>query len=158
MKQILLTASLLSFCWMSFAQKAEGNSVKLLDAKDGVLFNSESKAVLNSSSGSTSQYNLPPGAVLYPKTDPSIDYSEKLYGESNYKQIVIVNQQFKSVMTPENYADMQANDLASYNYYKEAEAYFDQLSDKVKALFTANEIWYIYYFDTNLKNQLLSVK
>jgi hypothetical protein len=104
------------------------------------------------------QFNLPPGFTLYPKTDSTIDYSEKLFNEPNYKQIGVVNRQFKSVMTEENYVDMQLNDMDSYNYYKEAEVYFDRLSDKVKAIYTADEIWYIYYFDTNLKNQLLSVK
>jgi hypothetical protein len=105
-----------------------------------------------------SQFNLPPGFTLYPKTDPTIDYSVKLYNTPDYGQVALVSRQLKALMTPENYADMQLNDLDSYNYYKEAELYFDKLSEGVMAIFTTDEIWYIYYFDAKLKNKLLSFK
>jgi len=164
LKKLLLSVSILSLSGVLLAQndvKTSSNSNSLVVVKDGVVVNpstiSELPSATSTSTNST-QYNLPPGAVMYPKTNPSVDYSEKLYGQPNYKQIIIVNQEFKSVMTEENYADMLKNDMDSYNYYKSAEQYFDALSDKVKALFTANEIWHIYYFDATLKNQLLTVQ
>jgi hypothetical protein len=162
LKKLLLSVSILSLSGVLLAQndvKTSSNSNSLVVVKDGVVVNPSTTSELPSATSTNStQYNLPPRAVMYPKTNPSADYSEKLYGQPNFKQIIIVNQEFKSVMTEENYADMLKNDMDSYNYYKTAEQYFDALSDKVKALFTANEIWHIYYFDATLKNQLLTVQ
>ena len=162
LKKLVLSVSIisLSLSGVLLAQNdVKTSSNSLVVVKDGVVVNPSTTSELPSATSTNStQYNLPPGAVMYPKTNPSVDYSEKLYNQPNYKQIIIVNQEFKSVMTTENYADMLQNDKDSYNYYKSAEQYFDALSDKVKALFTANEIWHIYYFDATLKNQLLTVQ
>jgi hypothetical protein len=162
LKKLVLSVSIisLSLSGVLLAQNdVKTSSNSLVVVKDGVVVNPSTTSELPSATSTNStQYNLPPGAVMYPKTNPSADYSEKLYGQPNYKQIIVVNQEFKSVMTEENYADMLKNDMDSYNYYKTAEQYFDALSDKVKALFTANEIWHIYYFDATLKNQLLTVQ
>jgi hypothetical protein len=106
----------------------------------------------------TESYNLPPNAKLYNKTNVNKDYSHKLYDNPNYDQVKKVESDFKFFLTDENYADMQANDQISFRYYKEAEAYFDGLSHKVKALYTAEEIWHIYYFDQKLKNHLTTIQ
>jgi len=34
-------------------------------------------------------------------------------------------------------------------------AYFDKLSDKVNRAFTVKELWYVYMYDQELKNNLL---
>ena len=60
---------------------------------------------------------------------------------------------------PENELDeFKSIDPEYYNYYMKGISFFDSLSNKVKEIYTINELWYIYVFDQELKSKLLTVK
>jgi hypothetical protein len=104
-----------------------------------------------------SKFNLPPGCVLKQKFK-FFDLSYKLEGKHtvhNFSEsdlLVIKN-------IPENELDeFKSIDPEYYNYYMKGISFFDSLSNKVKEIYTINELWYIYVFDQELKSKLLTVK
>ncbi|WP_320814953.1 hypothetical protein [Flavobacterium sp.] len=105
----------------------------------------------------TSNYNLPPGCVLKQKVK-LFDLSYKLEGKSsthNFSQSDLAVIKDIPLSEIENYKNI---DLSYYNYYKEGLSFFDSLSSKVKQTFTITELWYIYVFDQDLKNKLITIK
>ncbi len=106
---------------------------------------------------SISEYNLPPGCVLKQKVK-IFDLSYKL---ENKPSIYSYSQSDLAVIKDipsseiENYKNI---DLNYYNYYKEGLSFFDSLSSKVKDIYTITELWYIYVFDQDLKNKLITIK
>jgi hypothetical protein len=61
-------------------------------------------------------------------------------------------------ISKEQLESLKEIDVVNYKYYTTANAYFDSLSKKIKEMYTVNELWYIYVFDQNLKNKLLTIK
>lgn len=100
-------------------------------------------------------YNLPPGTVIMPKSDLTIDYSyllseiEEASATSNY-----VRAQFIKEFTEQDWVNMEANNPDEYAYYTAAKTFYDNLSPKVKVILSTEELWYIYMFDQRLKSQL----
>jgi hypothetical protein len=107
---------------------------------------------------SQNKHNIPPGFKVYPKTNTEKDYSFKLNTQPNYGMVASTDAQFLKDLTPINMEDMKMNSPESYKYYSEALAYYKELSQRVKALYTGDEIWYIYMFDQNLKNKLRTIR
>ncbi len=102
-------------------------------------------------------YNLPPGAVLKQKGFEKIDYSYKLNGFIEVSATKVSTAEFIATFK-KDVEIIKANFPKDYEYYAEAERYFDGLSENVKFRFTANELNYIYIFDQKLKYIIANFK
>lgn len=102
--------------------------------------------------------NLPPDYIVAEKTNINIDYSFKLAAMPQNEPLNFKAGDFLA-MAPEGkiayYTEYEPQKL---QYYITAKNFYDQLSNRVKATFTIEELWYIYYFDQKLKNTLQAVK
>ena len=105
-----------------------------------------------------SDYNLPPGSVLRPKTDTQIDYSYKLNEIPLQSPVNPVFEDFLKDWTVEDLEVTKNTEPKLYAYLMEAQSYHQALSDKVKVTFSFDELWYIYVFDQKLKNELLKIR
>jgi hypothetical protein len=108
-------------------------------------------------SQSNSDYNLPPGAVLKPKAKIE-DLSYKLGDLQNTVSQNYVEQNFLKDFSSEDLVSMQIEAPEMYSYYMTANDFYINLSPRVKSIFTVNELWDIYYFDANLKQQISLIK
>lgn len=99
------------------------------------------------------QFNLPPDAAFAPKLFQEIDYSYKLDQNLNLP----INKKFLK-FSEEELIVLKKKNKKTFNYYLQAKDYFNCLSDKVKKSYTVNELWYIYMYDRDLKNNLTLIK
>jgi hypothetical protein len=76
----------------------------------------------------------------------------------NYSQIEDVNRELFKDLSLNNLNEMKEINSESYNYYLKAANYFQNISEKVKALYSAEELWYIYQFDATLTETLKTIK
>jgi len=102
-------------------------------------------------------YNLPPGYVLSSKRT-ILDLSFKID-----KTKPALNYDSKDLKVLKNLSSEQVEEYKDklgdyYDYYKEGITYINTLSNKVKDIYTIEEIWYIYIFDQKLKDKLLTIK
>jgi len=97
------------------------------------------------------EFNLPPGAVFRPAYFKFHDHSGKLSKVSNRP----LKKDFMDKFSKEDIHNFKTKYQGEYAYYQEALAYFDKLSDKVNKALTVKELWYIYIYDQELKNNLL---
>jgi hypothetical protein len=86
------------------------------------------------------------------------DLSYKLNDTPNYDQVKKVDADFLYGISDYQLEEMKSKDMKSYEFYTKAKIYYKTLSDKVKAIYTANEIWDIYIHDQGLKSRLQTVK
>lgn len=101
-------------------------------------------------------YNLPPGVVLQKKGVEKKDLSYKLNLE-NYSTNQLADN-FLRKFTKEELMQMENNKDEDYFYYKKANEYFLSLSNKVRKIYTYDELWFIYMFDQDLKQKLTNIK
>jgi uncharacterized Zn finger protein len=101
-------------------------------------------------------YNLPPGVVLQKKGVEKKDLSYKLNLE-NYSANQLADN-FLRKFTKEELMQMENDKSEDYFYYKKANDYFMSLSDKVRKIYTYDELWSIYMFDQDLKQKLTNIK
>lgn len=101
-------------------------------------------------------YNLPPGVVLQKKGVEKKDLSYKLNLE-NYSANQLADN-FLRKFTKEELMQMENNKDEDYFYYKKANEYFLSLSNKVRKIYTYDELWFIYMFDQDLKQKLTNIK
>lgn len=101
-------------------------------------------------------YNLPPGVVLNMKGIEEKDFSFKLNSIDYEKNELAVN--FLRKFSSEEINQMDIEKGKDYYYYKVANEYFLSLSEKVRKIYSYDELWYIYMFDQNLKNKLSTIK
>ncbi len=121
------------------------------------VFGQETQAMTASSPTRipSEDYNIPPGSLIMPKSDLTVDYSylipeiEAASGTSGY-----VRAQFIKELSEEDWANLQANNPEEYAYYSVAKIFYDNLSPKVKVVLSTEQLWHIYMFDQRLKNQL----
>lgn len=106
---------------------------------------------------STSKYNLPPGCVLKQKIK-FFDLSYKLEGKSSVYNFSESDLLVMKDIPLNELDNLKNTDPDYYNYYMKGISFFDSLSNKVKQTYTINELWYIYVFDQDLKNKLLTIK
>lgn len=105
----------------------------------------------------SSNYLIPPGASISPKTDLNKDYSTRLGEMVNPTgEQLIVN--FLQDFSSNELKEMEIEAPAKFNYYNSASLALTSLSDKVKYNFTIDELWYIYMFDQRLFDQLNKIK
>lgn len=110
------------------------------------------------SNNSSSVYSLPPNVVLSKKFITTLDLSYKLNGEANIQSYKDSEIRVGKILSKEQLESLKEIDVVNYKYYTTANTYFDSLSKKIKDIYTINELWYIYVFDQNLKNKLLTIK
>lgn len=103
-------------------------------------------------------YNLPPGMVFGKKFITTMNLSYKLNGGVANVSYHDSDLKFGKVFLNNDLEAVKETDPINYNYYTTANNYFNSLSQKVKNLYTKNELFYIYVFDQKLKNQLLTIK
>ncbi|MFY8067127.1 MAG: hypothetical protein RSE15_12060 [Flavobacterium sp.] len=101
-------------------------------------------------------YNLPPGVVLNKKGVEKKDLSYKLNLE-NFNNNPLADNFLRKFSTDE-IIQMENDKGEDYFYYKNANEYFMSLSNKVRKIFTHDELWYIYMFDQSLKHKLTNIK
>lgn len=100
------------------------------------------------------QFNLPPGAIV--KGDVKvIDYSYKLENIEKYENFAYKTD-YLYEFSSEEIQEMKTQSPAVYDYYMVAVRYFGTLSERVKKIFTIDELWHIYKFDQALKEKLLT--
>jgi len=116
--------------------------------------NIESKAVEKI----LSEYNLPPGVVFGKKFNKEHDLSFKIYNNKEVAYYEDFELRIAKEITRDNLELFKDADVENYNYYSIAFDYFDSLSEKIKNIYTKNELWYIYVFDQELKNKLQTIK
>ncbi|MBC5836280.1 hypothetical protein G6N05_15345 [Flavobacterium sp. F372] len=105
---------------------------------------------------SMKNYNLPPGVVLQMKGIEEKDLSFKLNSVDYEKNELVVN--FLRKFSSEEIKQMEIEKGKDYYYYKVANEYFLSLSEKIRKIYSYDELWYIYMFDQNLKNRLTTIK
>jgi hypothetical protein len=101
-------------------------------------------------------YNLPPGVVLHMKGIEEKDFSFKL-NTLDFEKNELADS-FLRKFSPEEINQMETEKGEDYYYYKTANEYFLSLSNKVRKIYSYDELWYIYMFDQNLKNKLTTIK
>lgn len=107
---------------------------------------------------SSNNYNIPPGVVFSQKFVTTLDLSYKLNGTENAQKYDDLNLRVGKKLSIEQLESLKDIDAVNYRYYTSANSYFSSLSKKIKEMYTVNELWYIYVFDQNLKNKLLTIK
>ncbi|MFA7687979.1 MAG: hypothetical protein WCY25_08945 [Moheibacter sp.] len=101
-----------------------------------------------------SQFNLPPGYYLNP-SQPIFDLSWKLDGSSMDKEIPAAQLQVLKALSEEELANTSAEYQA---YVREGKDFINALSANIKSLYSEQELWYIFAFDSELRNQLLQTQ
>jgi hypothetical protein len=101
-------------------------------------------------------FNLPPGVVLQKKGVEVKDLSYKLTTDGYQNNQLAQN--FLKKFSEQELNQMEKNKGEDYLYYKIANEYFLSLSDKVRKIYTYDELWYIYMFDKQLKEKLTTIK
>jgi len=104
---------------------------------------------------SNPNYNLPPGYRMHPKKVP-YDLSYKLYNTTANREYTQEDLKYLKNISDSELESYKGS--AYYNYYMTAKEFIASLSDKVKAIYTQDELWYIYAFDQKLKNTLTTIK
>jgi hypothetical protein len=121
--------------------------------------NDKSNVANGESAIDMSNYNLAPGMVLSPKkVNLEMDYSFMLNeipatAPKNFK-----NDDFLRVIPKEKLDYWKASEPEVYQYYATAKNFYDNLSPKVKAIFSVEVLWHIYFYDQKLKSKLQAVK
>ena len=114
--------------------------------------------VIASFSSKAQQYNIPPGNVLPMKVDTRADYWHKLDLIPEGKNKNAKYDDFLKELSKDDLSEMKANNKPVYDYYMEAKTFHNNLSDRVKVTFTWDELWEIYMFNPELKNELISIE
>ena len=102
----------------------------------------------------SSEYNLPPGYKLNPN-HKTFDLSYKLNG-ADYERDLPEGK----LRILKDIPDSRLNETSSeyQQYVKEGKKFINSLSKKIRGLYTEEELWYIYAFDSKLKNQIKNIK
>jgi hypothetical protein len=112
----------------------------------------------NKENNNTKNFNLPPGAYLKKKFVTDIDLSYKLKGGISTVTYTDSDLKIAKNLSAEELESLKEVDPIVYNYYTSANNFFNSLSSKVKNIYTKVDLWYIYVFDQDLKNQLTAIK
>lgn len=109
--------------------------------------------------GASSDFNLPPNVVLSKKFDPNEMDLSRVLNELKHQRIspsdYKVNAKFiKPGLTDEDWSNMEEDNPDEFAYYREAKAFYDRLSPRVKHILNTEELWFIYMFKREIRNQL----
>ena len=105
------------------------------------------------SSAQNADYNLPPGYGLIPNK-AIFDLSYKLDGKVLDKEIPQTELEFLKEIDD---SELHLTSPEYQQYIQEGKTFINSLSEKVKSMYTNNELWYIYAFDQKLKNRLVNI-
>lgn len=101
--------------------------------------------------------NLPPDVVLKTKPDKIFNLSDKLNLILECNDTLV----FKATFLKENLSQEDLSNFytgATLDYYSKAMIFYNQLSPKVKAVLTRDELWDVYFYDQNGVITLLNIK
>ena len=96
--------------------------------------------------------NLPPTGKISNGKYKYIDYEFKLNNNNEP-----VKKLWLSKFSSKELNQLKYSNKKLYDYYYNANNYFESLSDRVKSTYTLEEFWYIYMFDQNLKKKLSTI-
>ena len=105
-----------------------------------------------------SNYDLPPGAFLSPKFDTDKDMSE-IINEIKHKAVENSNEDEKAKflkpdITQEDWDRLKKYNPEEYEYYQRALNFYDNLSERVKIIIDTDDLWYIYKFKVESREEL----
>jgi hypothetical protein len=107
---------------------------------------------------SIENFNFPPGLALPMKFNVNLDLSHKLNHTESLRAYNDSELRVGKILTLEQLEELKEIDKVNYDYYTTANNYFENLSKKIKEIYTKNELWYIYVFDQKLKDKLFTIK
>lgn len=104
--------------------------------------------------GQNTDYNLPPGYRLIPgKT--IMDLSFRLDREKLEKEISPNELKFLKEIDD---SELHLTSPEYQQYIQDGRAFINSLSDKIKSIYTVDELWYIYAFDQKLKEKIVRIR
>lgn len=106
---------------------------------------------------SQDNFNLPPGFKFKSKFE-FIDYSGKFLDVATASKAIVSSQSFLKNFSSDDLSEMKLNCPEKYRYYMDANTVYENLSPRVKNVFTVDELWFIYMFDVELAKKLRSIK
>jgi hypothetical protein len=116
--------------------------------------------ILNIISGfsiAQTEYNLPPGESV-PQNFVLRDYSYKLDELTDSMNTTGAEKQdFLDFLNYDQLDSLKQNDGSKFEYYNNARKYFDNLSIRLKIVYSKEELWYIYKYDTQLSSLLKNI-
>lgn len=104
--------------------------------------------------GSSYDFNTPPDGFIMNKAYLGTNYYSKLQKLNDTLSITGQKATFLRPFTPEDWIYLQQHQPESYNYYTAAKNWYENLPQRMLTLFTTEELWYIYFYDQQLKYKL----
>lgn len=105
----------------------------------------------------TSEFDIPPGAVVSKKIDLDKDFSGKL-NELKYQNYandsLKVNAKFIKDLTAKDWKNLEEKNPDEFEYYQRALSFYENLNPKVKHVFNTEELWFIYMFRQDIKEKI----
>lgn len=101
--------------------------------------------------------NLPPDCVLPYKFEVT-DYSYKLDNMNSSDSEIAIKKDFLEGIIGIDFNEMKSNSPKKYEYYVNAQTFYNKLARTVKTTFSIQELWYVYMYDVELTNKLLIIK
>lgn len=112
--------------------------------------------LIQAQKANVNSFNLPPWVVLSKKGVEVNDLSYKLNDDNYMNNEIATN--FLRKFTESELKDMENSKGEDFFYYKSANEYFNSLSEKIRKIYSYDELWYIYMFDQNLKQKLTTIQ
>lgn len=123
-----------------------------------IFFSDVALAQSNLKKENHEKFNLPPGSRLHPKAK-IYDLSFKLdKGTTENVSYLQSDLKFLKELSEIEIENQKNENPEYYAYYQAGKNYINALSSKIKHIYTETELWYIYAFDQDLKNKLITVK
>jgi hypothetical protein len=112
--------------------------------------------LIQAQKANVNSFNLPPRVVLSKKGVEVNDLSYKLNDDNYMNNEIATN--FLRKFTESELKDMENSKGEDFFYYKSANEYFNSLSEKIRKIYSYDELWYIYMFDQKLKQKLTTIQ
>ena len=100
--------------------------------------------------------NLPPNAKTKTKGVTEIDISQELDAINQYNQNSPIKAKPLKLLNEDEWTTLELNNPDEFNYYRAAQNYYDELSHRVKCALTTDQLWTIYFYDQDMKDELLN--
>lgn len=123
-----------------------------------LFFNTEVFSQNAKQSSNEANLNLPPGSRLHPKAK-IYDLSFKL-NKNGFENVSYLQSDLKFLkdLSDVEIENQKTENPEYYAYYMAGKKYINELSSKVRNIYTVTELWYIYAYDQKLKNTLTTIK
>lgn len=100
------------------------------------------------------KFNLPPGYSIPPKKDTKLDYSVGISKMPAVAPADFVPGDFLMAFGLPTIREKMAASPEFNAYCRQAENFYNQLSNRVRSTYSMEELWYIYMYDPKLAQQL----